>query len=112
VNTLRNLVALLSVALAGGVLGVTLGLWERSSDTLRALQETVGRYTYLVEEDFDPERPYMPPDPLPEDLSELEGLPGVLGISLSTNVSRLVTQEVGPSRRLLRRSSARSFVTF
>ncbi|ADI14198.1 ABC transporter permease [Truepera radiovictrix] len=93
-NALRNLVALLSVALAGGVLGVTLGLWERSSDTLRALRETVGQHTYLVEPDLDPERPSMPLDPLPGDLSALATLPGVVGVALSTNVSRLVTQEV------------------
>lgn len=76
------------------MLGVTLGLWERSSDTLRALRETVGQHTYLVEPDLDPERPSMPLDPLPGDLSALATLPGVVGVALSTNVSRLVTQEV------------------
>lgn len=87
---LRGLVALLSIALAGGVLGLTLGLWERSSIVLGELQDVVGRHTWLLEQ--VPVVGVQPP-PLPQDEGAYEGLralPGVQRLALSTGSTRMI----------------------
>jgi putative ABC transport system permease protein len=86
----RNGVALLSIALAGSVLGLTVGLWERSSLIIEALREVVGRHTWLIAQ--QPVAGVQPP-PLPADAAryaELRSHPGVRRLALATGTARLL----------------------
>jgi putative ABC transport system permease protein len=86
----RNGVAVLSIALAGSVLGVTVGLWERSTLLIDALRDVVGRHTWLVAQ--SPVAGVQPP-PLPTDEASYRALrehPGVTRLALSTGTARLL----------------------
>lgn len=86
----RNGVAVLSIALAGSVLGVTVGLWERSALLIDALRDVVGRHTWLITQ--SPVAGVQPP-PLPTDEASYRALrehPGVTRLALSTGTARLL----------------------
>lgn len=87
----RTFVAVLSIALAGGVLGLSLGLWERSNILINELRDVVGRYTWLVEQR---EVVGVQPPPLPRDVRRYEALvslPGVRNLALASISERPVS---------------------
>jgi putative ABC transport system permease protein len=102
---LRSLVALLSLAIAGTILALTLGLWERSRILLNELLDVVGRHTWIVEPAS--EEGVLPPSIPFEDASYnlLERLPGLQRIGLETGIE----QVMGTFNHALNRVNANFF---
>lgn len=96
----RNVIALLSLMLAGTVLGLTVGLWESSARALDELVDVVGRHTWLVQQELVGG---VQPPPLPArgpTLERLQALPGVQGLALQSSITRGITEFSYPSNRV------------
>lgn len=86
----RSFIAAIALGLAAGLLGLTLGLFERSRAALVTLGEVVGRHTWLIQ---PTQESGVQPQPLPsrpQDLAALRKERGVVGLAMATGDSRLL----------------------